>query len=143
MPPNAVSELGSNSVVTAPTARCGSAAADGFRSPATFSNARTVYTVSLESVSASVMAGTYNGTSYDWIEAHPTGSRAGIQLRWAYARNEWHYCTATLKAGDVSALPQLIATVAVPTTMRGQQVIYQACIWHQNPYTEQCSPAGI
>lgn len=131
--------------VATPAPACGRAASDGFRSPAAtpFSNKKSVYTLSLEGLAANLMEGTYNGISYDWVEAHPTGSRAGFQLRWANARSKWHYCTATLQAGNISALPDLVATMAVPATIDGRRVIYQACIWHQHLYTAQCSPLEL
>ncbi|MBV9450706.1 MAG: hypothetical protein JO345_32930 [Streptosporangiaceae bacterium] len=136
---------GTGILVAAPASSCGRAASDGFRSPAAtaFSDIQTVYTVKLEGLAASVMEGTYNGNSYDWLEAHPSGSKAGMQLRWSNAPGKWYYCTATLPGGNISALPDLVATVAVPVTIDGHRVIYQACVWHQHPYTDQCSPTGI
>jgi hypothetical protein len=132
-------------VVSTPAPSCGRAGSDGLRSPAAtaFSSIRSVYTLRLDGLTASVITGTYHGSRYDWLEAHPTGSRAGIQLRWSNARGKWYYCTATLEAGDISALPDLVATTAVPATVEGRRVIYQACVWHQHPYTAQCSPAGV
>jgi hypothetical protein len=132
-------------LVPAPAPACGRTASDGFRSPATpaFSNIMTVYTVSLEGLSADVMTGTYNGISYHWVQAHPTGSTAGMQLRWSNMPGEWYYCTVTLEAGNSSTLPDLVATMAVPAAVNGRHVIYQACIWHQRPYTARCSPLGI
>jgi hypothetical protein len=128
--------------VAPPAPACGDAAEDGFRSPATtpFSSIKTVYTLTLDGLSASVMEATYDGISYQWVEAHPTGSRAGMQLRWSPARNQWYYCTATLESGDISALPDMVATTAVPAAIHGRNVIFQACIWHQHPYTARCSP---
>lgn len=139
-PESPMGQSGSIAVAT-PAPACGRWALDGFRSPAstTFRDINTVATVSLEEVSVSVMQGTYNGTTYDWAESHPTGSRAGIQLRWSNAPQSWYYCTSTVESGDVSALPDEIATIAVPQTVRGGHVTYQACIWHQDPFTEQCS----
>jgi hypothetical protein len=124
---------------------CGHAASDGFRSPAAtaFSSIKTVYTLELEGLAASVIQGTYNGISYDWLEAHPSGNKVGMQLRWSNARGKWYYCTVSPKAGNLSALPDLVASVAVPATINGRRVTYQACIWHQHPYTAQCSPPGI
>jgi hypothetical protein len=128
--------------VPAPAPACGDAAEDGFRSPATtsFGSIKTSYTLTLDGLSADLMEATYDGISYQWVEAHPTGSRAGMQLRWAPAQGQWHYCTATLEAGNISALPDLVGTTAVPAIIHGRNVIYQACIWHQNPYTARCSP---
>lgn len=130
--------------VAPPAPACGDAAEDGFRSPATtpFSNIKIVYTLTLDGLSASVMKATYDGISYQWAEAHPTGGRAGMQLRWSPGRNRWYYCTAALEAGNISKLPDLVATSAVPAAIRGRNVIYQACIWHQHPYTARCSPTS-
>lgn len=142
----AAPESSGTGIFVVPAARaCGRPASDGFRSPATttFSSIKTIYTVSLESLAASVMQGTYNGISFDWVEAHPTGSRAAMQLRWSNARGKWYYCTATLEAGKISSLPDLVTTMAVPATIDGRRVTYQACVWHQQPYTAQCSPTGI
>jgi hypothetical protein len=127
--------------VAAPRPACGQGTPDGFRSPATtsFANVKTLRTVSLEDLSASVQQGTYHGTTYVWLESNPTGNRAGIQLRWSNAPKKWYYCTATVEPGDVSALPGEFATIAIPATVSGHHVMYQACIWHQHPYTSQCS----
>jgi hypothetical protein len=139
--PSAGTDQGMGMVVPVPGQSCDSMALYGFRSPATtmFNTIRTVDIVSLENIAASVMQGTSRGIMYDWVEAHPTGSRAGIQLRWAMESKQWHYCTATVEAGSISALPDLVATIAVPTTIQGHHVIYQACVWHKHPFTEQCS----
>jgi hypothetical protein len=127
--------------VTRPAAACGNASADGFRSPAAaFSNVTTADTLSLDGFSVRAMKGTRKGTGYYWIEAHPTGRRAGIQLRWSSARDQWHYCTATLDSGKESALPGLVTTVAVPAIIHGQRVLYQSCVWHQHPYSARCTP---
>lgn len=127
--------------VAAPASACGYQAPDGFRSPAStmFRDIKTVATVSLEGMSVSVMQGIYDGTAYDWAQSHPAGSRAGIQLRWSNAPQKWYYCTATVESGDVSSLPDEFATIAVPEIVSGRHVTYQACIWHQHPFTEQCS----
>jgi hypothetical protein len=139
--PVAPMDQGGSIAVAAPALACGNWTLDGFRSPAStaFRGIKTVSTVSLEGVSVSVMQGMYNGISYDWAESHPTGSRAGIQLRWSNAPQKWYYCTATVQTGDVSALPGEFTTIAVPETVSGRDVSYQACIWHQHPFTEQCS----
>ena len=130
--------------VAPPAPACGDAASVGFRSPATtaFSNRTTAYTLSLDGFSVSLMQGTYGGTSYYWVEAHPTGRRAGMQLRWSSQPNEWYYCTATLEAGSISALPSLVATMAIPATIHSRFVLYQACMWHQHPYSARCSPVS-
>jgi hypothetical protein len=101
--------------VAAPLAACGVVAEDGFRSHATttFTNIQTVYTISLDGRRVSVMQGTYDGVAYDWLQSDPTGDRAGMQLRWFDTPSRWHYC--------------------------GKQVTFQACIWHQLPFTSQCS----
>jgi hypothetical protein len=136
-PPHAQGSI----TVAAPAPACGRSAADGFRSPAStpFRDVKPVYTVSLEGPSVNMMQGTYNGTAYDWAESNPSGSRAGIQLRWANMPQEWHYCTATVEAGDASGIPGQVATIAVPATVSGRKVTYQVCIWHKDPFTEQCS----
>jgi hypothetical protein len=128
-------------VVAASGHACGNAFSDGFRSPATtmFSDITAVGMLSLDGLSASLMEGIHDGITYRWVEAHPTGRKAGIQLRWSNAPGKWYYCTATLKPGNISKLPDLVATTAVPTVVHGQHVTYQACIWHQQPYTQQCS----
>ncbi len=128
-------------LVAAPSPACGFMIQDGFRSPATttFSNATQVISVSLHGISAAVIQGTYQGIAYDWLESRPNGTRAGIQLRWASIRGHWHYCTATDEGGPVAALPDQVATIAVPAILRGEQVTCQSCIWHQHPYTAQCS----
>jgi hypothetical protein len=127
--------------VAAPAPACGHQAPDGLRSPAStaFRQIKTVATVSLEGMSVNVMQGAYEGTAYDWAQSHPAGSRAGIQLRWSNAPQKWYYCTATVESGDVSSLPDEFATIAVPEIVSGRHVTYQACIWHQHPFTEQCS----
>jgi hypothetical protein len=128
-------------LVTAPSPTCGLMAQDGLRSPATtgFSNVTQVISVGLDSVSAAIMQGTFNGTVYDWLVSHPAGTRAGIQLRWERIPGHWHYCTATDEGGPVAALPGQVATIAVPATQHGAQVTFQACVWHQHPYTARCS----
>ena len=128
--------------VTPPAPACGNATADGFRSPATtvFSPVTTLGTLSLDGFSVSTMDGMHRGISYYWVQSHPTGRRAGTQLRWSIDRDHWHYCTATLEPGNIAALPNLVTTVAVPSAIHGQQVFYQTCVWHQQPYTAQCSP---
>jgi hypothetical protein len=127
--------------VAAAAAGCGLPAQDGFRSPATtgFKDIETIDTVSLDGRSASVMQGTYAGLAYDWLQSNPHGDRAGIQLRWFNTANRWHYCTATIAGGAVSLLPAQVVTMAVPVTIHGRQVTFQACIWHQLPFTSQCS----
>lgn len=139
--PRALTDDDGSMAVTPPAPACGYREMDGFRSPAstTFRGIKTVSTVSLEGMSVSVMQGMYDGTTYDWAESHPAGSRAGIQLRWSNAPGKWHYCTTTVESGTVSALPDEFATIAVPQTVSGRHVTYQACIWHQHPFTEQCS----
>ena len=131
--------------VTPPAAACGSVAADGFRSPATtvFSTVTAVSRLSLDGLSVSTMEGTRDGTGYYWIEAHSTSRRAGMQLRWSSVRDQWHYCTATLDAGNISALPGLVTTVAVPATVHEKQVLYQSCVWHQHPYSARCTPVRL
>ena len=127
--------------VAAPSAACGVVAQDGFRSPATtsFTNIQTVYAISLGGRRASVMRGTYDGMAYDWLQSEPTGDRAGMQLRWFDAPNRWHYCTAAIAGSLVSALPAQVVTMAVPVAIRSRRVTFQACIWHQLPFTSQCS----
>jgi hypothetical protein len=140
--PGATSGEGTRiSVAAAPAAECGLPAQDKFRSPATtgFKDITTIYTVSLDGRSASVMQGTYEGLAYDWLQSNPTGDRAGMQLRWFNTANRWHYCTATIAGGVVSLLPAQVVTMAVPVTIHGRQVTFQACIWHQLPFTSQCS----
>jgi hypothetical protein len=128
-------------VVTPPAATCGSTAANGFRSPAAaFSNATSISELSLDGLTVTTMEGAHDGAGYYWIQAHPTGRRAGIQLRWSSAPGQWHYCTATLDAGSTSALPVLVATMAVPASIHGQPVLYQSCAWHQHPYSARCAP---
>ena len=137
----ATSEQDTRISVAAPSAGCGLPVQDGFRSPATtgFKDINTIYTVSLDGRSASVMQGIYEGLAYDWLQSDPTGDRAGMQLRWFNTANRWHYCTATIPAGVVSLLPAQVVTAAVPVTIHGRQVTFQACIWHQLPFTSQCS----
>jgi hypothetical protein len=132
---------GGSMSVTAPAPACGRAAADGLRSPARtpFTDVKLVRTVSLDGFSARAEQGTYRGGSYVWVQVSPTGRKAGFQLRWSNAPGEKYYCTATVAAGDVSALPGKFATVAVPATVGGRHVTYQACIWHQDPFASQCS----
>ena len=127
--------------VAPPTSACGFPAQDDFRSPAAtdFGRTASVVSVHLDGVSAAVIEGTYQGTAYAWLESRPDGHRAGIQLRWAATRGGWHYCTATDEGGPVADRPGLVATVAVPATLHGHQVTFQACIWHQHPYTARCS----
>ena len=126
--------------VAPPTLACGPPAQDEFRSPAAtdFSRTASVVSVHLDGVSAAVIKGTYQGTAYAWLESRPTGHRAGVQLRWAATRGGWHYCTATDEGGPVAG-PGLVATVAVPATLHGEQVMFQACVWHQHPFTSRCS----
>jgi hypothetical protein len=128
-------------LVTSPAPVCGNAASDGFRSPATIplGGIANVHTLSLDGFSVSTMKGLYGGDYYYWAEAHPTGRRAGIQLRWSSGRNEWHYCTATLEAGNISRMPDLVTTMAIPAVIRGRHVITQVCIWHKDPFTERCT----
>jgi hypothetical protein len=132
-------------VVASPAAACGNAAADGFRSPATtkFSNITTISRLSLDGVSVSTLEGRRDGTGYYWIQAHPAGHRAGMQLRWSDAPGQWRYCTATLASGPISALPGLVTTIAVPAAIHGQRVRYQTCVWHQHPYSARCSPVRL
>jgi hypothetical protein len=127
--------------VAPPLAACGVVAQDGFRSPTAtaFTNIQTVYAISLDGRRASVMQGTYDGVAYDWLQSDPIGDRAGMQLRWFDAPNRWHYCSATVAGGLVSALPAQVVTMAVPVAIRGRRVTFQACIWHQLPFTSQCS----
>ena len=128
--------------VAPPTSACGSPAQDEFRSPAAtdFGRGTSVISVHLDGVSAAVIEGTYRGTAYAWLESRPDGHRAGVQLRWAAATpGSWHYCTATDKGGPLASLPGLVATVAVPATLHGEQVTFQACVWHQRPFTSRCS----
>jgi hypothetical protein len=126
--------------VSAPAPMCGLVNQNDFRSPATtsFSSMTQVDSVSLDGISATIMQGVHNGAIFDWLESHPTGIRAGIQLRWASADGRWHYCTATDEGGSASALPDQVTTIAIPSTFHGKQVTFQACIWHQHPYTAQC-----
>ena len=128
--------------VAPPAPACGNAASGGFRSPATaaFSDTTTAYPLKLDGLSVSLMQGTYGGISYYWVQAHPTGRRFGMQLRWSIARNEWYYCTATVEAGNISALPRLVETMAIPAAINSRPVLYQACMWHQDPYSARCSP---
>ena len=120
---------------------CGSPAQDELRSPAAIDFGRTasVVSVHLDGVSASVIEGMHQGIAYAWLESRPDGHRAGVQLRWAATRGGWHYCTATDEGGPVAGLPGLVSTVAVPATLHGEQVTFQACVWHQHPYTARCS----
>lgn len=145
--PDAAMNPDNGMFVATPAPVCGRAASDGLRSPAAtprFSTIKPVYKLGLDGFAVDLVEGTSNGRAYDWVEAHPTGSRAGMQLRWAYPRGKWHYCTATLRAGSISALPDLVATMAVPAiTTEGRRVMYQACLWHQHPYTAQCSPIEL
>jgi hypothetical protein len=85
-------------LVVTPAPACGFAVQDGFRSPANtaFRNITQANLVSLDGFSATALQGTYKGLSYDWLESHPTGGRAGIQLRWSNTPDRWHYCTATV-----------------------------------------------
>jgi hypothetical protein len=127
--------------VASPTSACGSPAQDELRSPAAtgFGRTASVVSVHLDGISAAVIEGTYQGTAYAWLESRPDGHRAGVQLRWAATRGGWHYCTATDEGGPVAGLPGLVATVAVPATLHGEQITFQACIWHQHPFTSRCS----
>jgi hypothetical protein len=127
--------------VAAPAPACGTAGQDDFQSPATtaFSNVTQVDSINLDGVSAAVMQGIYKEGAFDWLESRPTGMRAGIQLRWASTSGHWHYCTATDEHGTVAALPNQVTTIAVPANFYGKHVTFQACIWHQHPYTSRCS----
>jgi hypothetical protein len=126
--------------VTATKPQCPAVAQNGYLSPAkiVFSDVSLVSSVSLDGRSAFLMQGTHDGSQYDWVIADPSGSIAGMRLRWA-PNGHKYFCTAGIPAGAVSQLPRQVSTIAVSATVDGEQVPVGVCIWYQQGKHQNCS----
>ena len=141
---NLATGTGSGIVVAATGKACGSTAQDGLRSPAAtkFAAISLVYSQALDGSDIRVYQGTYDGKTYDWLQADITGNAADARLTW-YEPPHFEYaywCNLPIPGKPITAIPAQVATVAIPVLIDGKQITFKACIWHPEPFSEDCSP---
>lgn len=108
--------------------------------------------LTLDGRSAFVMRGTYHGTISYWIVSDFNaygmpdleGTPGATQIRWWVSGGTRQYCTVSFLSAPPKELAregiQQVATMAVPDTINGKPVFFQACIWYKPQVTpdSQC-----
>jgi hypothetical protein len=122
---------------------CGNTPQNGLRSPAAtkFSAISLTNSQVLDGSEIRVYQGTYDGKSYDWLQADITGNSENARLYW-YVPPHFKYrywCNMPIPDRPIMPIPAQVATVAIPTIIDGKQITFQACIWHSAPFSEECS----
>ncbi|OJF10129.1 hypothetical protein BG844_33810 [Couchioplanes caeruleus subsp. caeruleus] len=80
----------------------------------------------------------YRGRTYYWGRAGSDDNvpqAGGARIRWQKAGGPWHDCPVTLAVDE----RDYVRTPAVATTIGGEAVRVQVCLWRQQPYRQNCT----
>ncbi|GGQ62535.1 hypothetical protein GCM10010166_35390 [Couchioplanes caeruleus subsp. azureus] len=80
----------------------------------------------------------YRGRTYYWGRAGSDDNvprAGGARIRWQKVGGPWHDCPVTLAVDE----RDYVRTFAVATTIGGEAVRVQICLWRQQPYRQNCT----
>ena len=81
----------------------------------------------------------HQGRTYYWGRAGSDDHdphAGGARVRWRAGAGQWHSCPAPLAVTERG----YVHTPAVATTIGGQPVTVQICLWRDTPRRENCTP---
>ena len=96
-------------------------------------------TLDFDQMNGSARYARYRGVTYYWGRAgsdDATPAAGGARVRWRPAGGEWHTCPVLLPVTERG----YVHTAAVATTIAGQPVTIQVCLWRDVPRRENCTP---
>jgi hypothetical protein len=95
-------------------------------------------TLDFDSMNGSARYEAHRGKIYYWGRAgsddHDPQS-GGVRVRWRTTNGPWHSCPSVLPITERG----YVHTPAVATTIGGQAVSIQICLWRDTPYRENCT----
>ncbi|MGW4945898.1 hypothetical protein ACWEOZ_30450 [Actinoplanes sp. NPDC004185] len=96
-------------------------------------------TLDFDQMNGSARYARHQGRTYYWGRAgsddHDPHS-GGARIRWRAGDGQWHNCPAPLAVTERG----YVHTPAVATTIGGQPVTVQTCLWRDTPRRENCTP---
>lgn len=95
-------------------------------------------TLDFDAMNGSARYATHAGRTYYWGRAGSDDDKphsGGTRVRWKIADGPWHSCEKPLPQAERG----YVHSPAVPTTIGGQAVTIQVCLWRDTPERENCT----
>lgn len=96
-------------------------------------------TLDFDQMNGSARYARHQGRTFYWGRAgsdDESPAAGGARIRWRTPTGSWRSCRTVLAVTERG----YVHTPAVATTIAGQSVTVQVCLWRDQPYRENCTP---